>query len=580
MSLQERVFGLETEYAVNFYPVHSAVQPEPYLLVQALQEAIRRRYGLPGCDFLFNGGKLYHDIGHAEWAIPECISAREAASYDKALDYLLAQALPEAQALLAAKGCEGTLFVAKNNVDSEHNTYGCHENYMMLRDTPLLVDDDFRHYLARCLIPFLVTRQLFTGTGHIELLNWGTSEMRASFVLSQRSFFIESTISQDTRQNRSLIHFGRENEPLAEGNYRRLHLILGDSNLSGWATWIKLGITAIILRMIEDLFLQDVPLLLNPVAALHTIARDPTCNILLPLRNGKRNSARDIQWRYFELASAYLHQFEASPEERVLMEAWGKALEDIDRNPMWLRYGVDWVMKKLIMDTYLEQRGVHWYKARQKAVISELQAQNLRYHDISPGGLFNRFCTPDTLFKTEEIEHALLNPPPYTRARVRGMSMKRAQQENVSVQVKRWMELSVGNQTIHLPDPLVFDQPSLDFDKTWWEQTLAHPNARLRLRAVQQLAWRQDGESLALLMKRVTQETDTQVRRAAIEMLGVRADRSTLALLTSCLDDVDPLIRWAAEEAHARVQKGVPTRPTLMRSSAPGESDLLIQLLT
>src|SRR5581483_1206202 len=181
MSLQERIFGLETEYAVNFYPVDPAVQPKTYMLVQAVQEVVRKTYGLPDCDFLINGGKLYYDVDHAEWAIPECRNAWEATCYDKAIDLLLARALPEAEAMLASIGCEGTLFLAKNNVESAHNTYGCHENYMMLRDTPLLAGDDFRYYLVRCLTPFLVTRQLFAGAGCVKLLHLGNSQVRVNF---------------------------------------------------------------------------------------------------------------------------------------------------------------------------------------------------------------------------------------------------------------------------------------------------------------------------------------------------------------------------------------------------------------
>lgn len=582
MSLRERVFGLETEYAINFYPADPLNQPKPYVLVGALQEVVRRKYGLPDCDFLCNGGKLHYDVDHIEWAIPECRSAWEATCYDKALDALLAQALPEAQTLLDSVGCVGTLFVAKNNVDQAHNTYGCHENYMMVRDTPLLVGDDFRYYLVRCLTPFLVTRQLFAGAGRVELFHRGTSEMHAHFVLSQRASFIEAVTSQDTRQNRSIIHFGREDEPLAEGNHRRLHLILGDSNLSGWATWLKLGTTAIVLRMIEDLFLQDIPLLLDPVGALHAVADDLTCNMLLPLRDGRRSSARNIQQWYCELANLYLEQYGASTAEWQVLEAWQKALEDLGRDPMKLTYGADWAMKKRIMDAFLEQQRVPWYKTRPKAMIEELQALDLRYHDIGPGGLFNRFCAPDTLLAQEDIERAQLFPPPYTRARVRGTMIQRARQENRPLKVNFWMKLAAANVSIELPDPLAFDQPTLAFDKTWWEQTLAHSEIELRIRALRQLAWRREAESLELLMEQAAPGKETRIRHAAIQGLGIRADRKAMEFLVSCLNekDIDPMIRWAAEEACESVQKGVPVQPQAIRSSAPAEKDVLIQLLS
>jgi proteasome accessory factor A len=166
MALRERVFGLETEYAINFYPT-SGARPDPQTIVGVLQSMLVQRCGINSSPYLVTGAKFHHDVGHAEWAQPECRTAREAAAYDKAADHLLAQVLPSAQGLLNQRGYQGQLLVAKNNVDFDGNTYGCHENYLMLRDSELLIGDYFLRYLARTLIPFLVTRQLFAGAGRL-----------------------------------------------------------------------------------------------------------------------------------------------------------------------------------------------------------------------------------------------------------------------------------------------------------------------------------------------------------------------------------------------------------------------------
>ncbi len=221
MSLQERVFGIETEYAVNFYPSEAKKAPDIRIIVQTLQEILFKDYGLPDCEFMVTGAKFHYDLGHAEWAGPECRSAREAALYDKAADHLLAQAIPRAQQILARKGYEGKLLIVKNNVDTEDNTYGCHENYMMLRNTELLVDDHFLRYLVRNLIPFLVTRQIFAGAGRLLVAQTGQPP---TFELSQRAAFIDTVVSTDTTKERPIINIGRESEALAAGNYRRLHL--------------------------------------------------------------------------------------------------------------------------------------------------------------------------------------------------------------------------------------------------------------------------------------------------------------------------------------------------------------------
>jgi proteasome accessory factor A len=461
MALQERIFSLETEYGINFYPDGDSKAPDPKVQVKSLQEVLVEGYGLAGSDFLANGSKFHHDVGHAEWSLPECRSAREAAVYDKAADHLLATIIPQAQQRLARQGFQGTLFVFKNNVDSVGHTFGCHENYLMLRDTDVLGGEAFLRYIVRCLVPFLVTRQIFCGAGRLIPPRSG-SDQPPVFQISQRADFIETVVSKETRSERAIVNLGREEEPLAAGNYRRLHLILGDSNLSGWATWMKLGTTGIVLRMIEDLFIGDIPLLADPVAALRQISHDPTCRAPIPLRDGRTMSPIDIQWHYYDLAEEYLDGFGFSVEEEAILEAWGQALEDLEQDPMRLRDRADWVIKKRLMDAFLERLGGSWkhWPGSQEA-LSGLLGIELRYHDVSQEGLFSRLWKPDTLVAEEEIQQAQNHPPLYTRARIRGKTV--ALQDHLPVTVAEWGKVNIAGEELKLLDPLEFNHP-LFFD--------------------------------------------------------------------------------------------------------------------
>ncbi|MCD4686500.1 MAG: proteasome accessory factor PafA2 family protein, partial [Anaerolineae bacterium] len=258
MALKERVHSLETEYAVS-YVADRGRKPNAGSIVDALKRALAQSHGLATTEYIVNGAKLYHDVGHAEWAQPECRNARELAAYDKAADHqFIHTVVPRADRVFAREGGQGRLIVAKNNADPYGNTYGCHENYQMQRDADLLHSRDFLRYVAQCLIPFLVSRQLLAGSGHL-VVERGRRGQQIEYHLSQRSSFIETVVSHDTTKARPIFNTGRERESFATGQHRRLHQVLGDANLSGWATYIKSGTTGLVLRLIEDLFIDHVP---------------------------------------------------------------------------------------------------------------------------------------------------------------------------------------------------------------------------------------------------------------------------------------------------------------------------------
>lgn len=469
MALRDRVHSLETEYAISFFADGDDQEPGSGSIVDALMEAVGQSHGAESTLFLLNGSRLAHDVGHAEWSLPECRSGREAALYDKAADYLLlTSVVPQAERLLLREGFKGRLVVTKNNADPHGNTYGCHENYQMQRDSELMGGETFIRYLAHSLIPFLVSRQILTGAGRI-VVEDGIGAQPVRYELSQRAGFIQTVISRDTTRARPIFNLGREGEPFASGNARRLHPILGDANLSGWATWVKMGSTGLMLRLVEDVFMDDIPALAEPLEALWSISRDVTGRAIVQLQDGREVSALDIQWMYYDLGDGYLNVFGASPEDEALMEAWGKALEDFGRDPMLLRDRADWAIKRQFLDALVQQQGLSLHELTTASDLStEVQAFDLRYHELSASGLYCRAYPVDTLFSQAELERAMEYPPPYTRANVRGEAVRLARECALDVRADRWTEVSIEGESLTLDKPMEFDHPLLaQWDRPW-----------------------------------------------------------------------------------------------------------------
>ncbi|RPJ02909.1 MAG: hypothetical protein EHM39_00780, partial [Chloroflexi bacterium] len=466
MALRDRIFSLETEYAVSFYN-ESDRKPGAGTIIDVLIRAVSQSHGIPSSDYLFNGSKLAHDVGHAEWSLPECRSARETAAYDKAADHLFVETvIPRAEKMLARDGFHGRLAVTKNNADSFGNSYGCHENYQMKRNADLLSDDDFVRYIAQALVPFLVTRQILTGAGRLIGQRALRSGQALRYELSQRSAFIQTVVSRDTTRARPIFNLGREGESFTVGNFRRLHLIVGDANLSGWATWIKLGSMGLLLRLIEDLFFDEVPVLKDPVGAIKAISHDPASRVTL--QNGSQLSALDIQWIYYNLADQYLTMFGASDDEEHLMEEWGRALEDYEHDPVLLRDRADWAIKRQLLDKFLAQQGLTLPEAFDPGISTELQALDLRYHELRTDGLYSRLYPVDTLLSAEEIQVAQEYPPPYTRARIRGEIARLVKECGLDGGAGHWTEAHLQDERLRIVNPLEFDHARLvEWDRPW-----------------------------------------------------------------------------------------------------------------
>src|SRR5215510_15714333 len=308
----DRIVGIETEYGCLLGEdephVNSELWPakvKNYLFRKADAGTIDLHYRdyeePPGNGgFLLNGGRLYLDMGHLEYSSPECLNLRDLVSFDIAGDMLLHHALSE-------MGATHQVAFLKNNIDHHTGaTFGCHENYLMRREA------QFTPEVLSSLLAFLATRQIFAGAGRVGQANplafdfeLPDRQGQVNFQISQRADHIVNDIYQWVQFNRAIIN--ARDEPLADyRKYRRLHLLIGDSNMSPFANGLKIGTTACILTLLEAGLLPTDLTLLDAVQATREISRDSTRRWMVELENGSTIGALDVQWRLQNLASRYL----------------------------------------------------------------------------------------------------------------------------------------------------------------------------------------------------------------------------------------------------------------------------------
>ena len=319
--MDRRIFGLENEYGVT-----CTLRGQRRLSPDEVARYLFRRvvsWGRSSNVFLENGARLYLDVGsHPEYATPECDSIEDLVAHDKAGERILESLLASAEQRLREEGIRGIVYLFKNNTDSAGNSYGCHENYLTSRR------DDFGHY-AEVLIPFFVSRQIYAGAGKV--LNTARG---ATYCISQRAEHIWEGVSSATTRSRPIIN--TRDEPHADAErFRRLHVIVGDSNMSEYATFLKMGTTSILLRMLEDpgVVLRDMTLD-NPIRAIREISHDTTCRRQVRLENGRELSALDIQREYLGRALRYSESRGLSPLEEQALKMWEHCLTKIEVDPM------------------------------------------------------------------------------------------------------------------------------------------------------------------------------------------------------------------------------------------------------
>jgi proteasome accessory factor A len=356
-----------------------------------------------------NGARFYVDHAHPEFSTPECSNVLDLLRYEKAGERILNLSRIGANQVLPAGR---SVIIYKNNSDQKGNSYGYHENYLMDRRTPF-------QSIVEQFTAFLVTRQVFCGAGKVGAENGADY---VPYQISQRSDFFETEIGLDTMVKRPIIN--TRDEPHADRDrYRRLHVIVGDANMSEYTTYLKVGTSMLVLYMIEDGFLTEDLELRNPVRAMQAVSHDPTCKGHLPLKNGKRMTPVDIQWLYHEAAQRYVdHASHLDDSFKTIVEEWGSVLERLADDPMQLHREIDWVMKLHLLTHYMDRRHSDWSDPRTAMM-------DLQYHDIRPDkGLYHvleRSGAARRVLTEEHIAHSMEDPPEDTRAYFRGQCLKK-----------------------------------------------------------------------------------------------------------------------------------------------------------
>jgi len=381
-------------------PLRDARGYEPVQVREASEEDL----GLANV-ILPNGARYYVDHAHPEYSTPECASPRDLVIHDKAGERILERSLNELER--AMPGAQ-RLAIYKNNSDGKGNSYGTHENYLVDRAVPF-------GNLVRDLTPFFVSRQVFCGAGKLGAEASWDEHNRQRYQLTQRADFFEAEVGLETTLKRPIIN--TRDEPHADPDkYRRLHVIVGDANLCEVATFLKVGTTTLVLKMIEDEYLPDLALA-SPVASLHDVSRDLSCRAVVRLADGRRLTAIQLQWEYLDRAKKYVEQEDTTAGNQEVVERWEAVLNALEDDPMQLHRELDWVAKYRLLEGYRERDGLDWGDAKLRLI-------DLQYHDVRrEKGLYHRLAATgkvERLVTDEEIERAIMEPPEDTRAYFRG----------------------------------------------------------------------------------------------------------------------------------------------------------------
>ncbi|HTW09455.1 MAG TPA: depupylase/deamidase Dop [Acidimicrobiales bacterium] len=362
---------------------------------------------------LTNGARYYVDHAHPEYSGPECSTALEAILYDKAGEAILARSVDAAGRLLPPGQ---QISVYKNNSDGKGNSYGAHENYLMDRSVPF-------SRVVQYAIPHFVTRQIYTGAGKVGAEAPGSDHV--DFQITQRADFFEEEVGLETTLKRPIVN--TRDEPHCDAQkYRRLHVILGDANLSEVADLLKVGTTALLLAMIEDDWFarhgRDYALAM-PVRAMRQVSYDLTLKEPLPLANGRQMSALEIQWEHLELARKYAEDVGLRPVGgddvgREILRRWEEVLAGLEADPMSQSNRLDWVAKYRMVSGYRDRHGLSWKDPR-------LLAMDLQYHDVRPERSLYARAGMERVLTPEAVAAAVSEPPTTTRAYFRGRCLQR-----------------------------------------------------------------------------------------------------------------------------------------------------------
>ncbi|CAN5828166.1 Pup--protein ligase [soil metagenome] len=438
--MDRRIYGIENEYGVT-----CTFRGQRRLSPDEVARYLFRRvvsWGRSSNVFLRNGARLYLDVGsHPEYATPECDDIGELVAHDKAGERILEGLVVDAERRLRDDGIVGDVYLFKNNTDSAGNSYGCHENYLVTRQ------GEFSR-LADVLIPFLVSRQVIVGAGKVLQTPRGTV-----FALSQRAEHIWEGVSSATTRSRPIIN--TRDEPHADAEkYRRLHVIVGDSNMNEATTMLKVASTDLVLRMIEEGVVMRDLTLENPIRAIREISHDMTGRRRVRLVNGREASALEIQTEYLSRARDFVDRrsIQTPTVERTL-DLWERSLKAVESGDLTLvEREIDWVTKYSLVDRYRAKHGLLWGDPR----VAQL---DLAYHDINRSrGLYYLLENRGSVTRTSSdpaVFRAKSVPPQTTRARLRGDFIRRAQDRRRDFTVD-WVHLKLNDQaqrTVLCKDP-------------------------------------------------------------------------------------------------------------------------------
>jgi proteasome accessory factor A len=428
--MKKRIYGIETEYGLlikdeqfELGAFEAAEKIKDHVFQKklgVLDQHYRANDEPPGNGgFLANGGRIYLDMGHLEYASPECSNLVDLITYDRAGDLIIQESVEEL-------GWADKIAIIKNNVDLETNaTFGCHENYLVSRSFQFENRDNLK-----VLASFLVTRQIYCGAGRVGACNprlfrdWDTVQQDdaetedVGFQLSQRADHIPNEFYRWVQYNRAIVN--TRDEPLSDpSKYRRIHLLVGDSNICEYSTALKMGTTSLVLELIELGLVEPEWVIGDTVSAMRSISRDPERKWEITLRNEKKSTALEHQWQIQQ--AAHKHLAGKSPETDWILSEWESILTDIPKGPEFLLGRVDWASKLWMLGEFMKEENLTWKD-------DWIKSQDLEYHNLNKKqGLY--WCLEengDACRKTsdEAIIHSKTTPPRGTRADGRGELVK------------------------------------------------------------------------------------------------------------------------------------------------------------
>ncbi len=444
--MERRIYGIETEFGITCTSGGQRTLTPDEVARYLFRKVVS--WGRSSNVFLANGSRLYLDVGsHPEYATAECDDIRTLIAHDKAGERILDGLVTDAQERLAEDAVTGEIYVFKNNTDSAGNSYGCHENYLIGRG------GEFQSF-SEVLIPFLVTRQLICGAGKVVATSKG-----AAYSLSQRADHIWEGVSSATTRSRPIIN--TRDEPHADAErYRRLHVIVGDSNMSETTNLLKVGSCDLVLRMIEEgVTMRDLTLD-NAIRAIRDVSHDLSGRKRVKLASGKELSGLDVQSEYLQRAKDFADSRGIDdPLTKQVLDLWERTLVAVEADdPSLIDREIDWAIKHKLLFAYADRHGLALDHPR----IAQL---DLAYHDISPRrGLFailERKGLAERVVTDAEIETAKELPPQTTRAKLRGDFIAAAKEHRRDYTVD-WVHLKLNDQaqrTVLCKDPFAASDP-------------------------------------------------------------------------------------------------------------------------